>query len=57
MIKSKECAPDDVERQLTLQLQYDPDCTVISIFPIEFKPRAINTNLIATMVKIIWNSK
>lgn len=59
MIRSKECSVKDIEQQLDLELRYDLECTVISIVPIKFKM----TNgfgppgMIATDVKIIWNSK
>lgn len=67
MIKTKEnCPINDIERQLKLQLEYDPDCTVIAIVPIEFekfssnKLLGIDSEMISmktTHVNIIWNSR
>ena len=63
MIKIKEnCTVEDVQRQLKLQLEFDPDSKVIAIVPIQFRSShltfgAPTTSFVTTHVNIIWNSK
>jgi hypothetical protein len=60
MIKSTNCPFDDIERQLKLQLEYDPESTVISIVPKALKNALDYHNnefIDVSFVKIIWNSK
>ena len=66
MIKYTNCSVKDIERQLNLQLEYDPESTVISIVPIKFtggpsKPyrsgEIPGLDFDVTDVKIIWDSR
>lgn len=63
MIKYKSnCEIKDVEYELKMQLDYDPDCKVLGIIPVTYKTvytslGSSGDRMVLTHVNIIWDSK
>jgi hypothetical protein len=63
MIKYKhDCEVKNIEYELKMQLDYDPNCKVIAIMPTTYKTvytslGSSEDRMVLTHVNIIWDSK